>query len=262
MDKRTAMRQGGLILAEALKAGIEATAPGVSFEFIEKVVTKKIEEKGGKPSFKMVPGYFWTTCINRNQGVVHGIPEKGKIFPGDLVSIDAGVYYRGFHTDMAFSFLVPGGEGKERKKREAFLKVGKKALTKAIAVAKAGNRVGDISAAIEKVVEEEGGFSCSRDLTGHGVGKKLHEDPYIPCLLMGKKENTPVLKEGMSLAIEVIYMAGRPELVVREDGWTIETRDGKIAALFEKTILVGKEKAEVVTPFIWEEDVQAKQKGF
>lgn len=238
-----AMQEGGRKLSrvkEELKASI---APGVTPRQVDKKAEKLILQAGGKPSFKMVPGYSWTTCINVNEGVVHGIPKGEAFREGDLVSVDVGMFYKGFHTDTSFTVAA----GKADRKNRRFLEAGRRALRKAIDKAVPGNRVAHISQAMQRVLENEG-FTPVRALTGHGIGKDLHEEPQIPCFWEGKPENSDIIPEGATLAIEAIYTLGSPELVIsRDDNWTISSKDGKIAGLFEETVLVSAEGPLVLT---------------
>lgn len=228
------MREGGQKLARIKDRLREEIRPGTVPLELDKLAEKLILEEGGKPSFKMVENYDWTTCINRNEGVVHGVPNGNPLKEGDIVSLDIGIFYKGFHTDT--SFTVPLGRVDRETKR--FLQAGQEALDVSIKQAKPGNRVSHISRAMQEVVEHYG-YTPSRDLTGHGVGRNLHEEPMVPCFLGGGLEEGVLLKKGMTLALEAIYMMGSHEIVVsKEDGWTISTRDGKIAGLFEETIAV------------------------
>jgi methionyl aminopeptidase len=215
----------------------------VSLKKLDQLAESLIKKAGGKPSFKMVKSYHWTTCINVNQGVVHGVPGDYRLKAGDLVSVDIGIFYQGFHTDMARTIRLGS---KNQRDKDDFLVPGRRALKKAIKAAKPGNRVGHISAVIEKEIRR-GGLSPVRNLTGHGVGRELHEEPRIHCFLKGKIEETPKLKPGMVLAIEVIYVQGKPDLVLKDDSWTIETADGQLAGLFENTIAVTKKKPLILT---------------
>lgn len=225
------MREGQKRLAKVLAQVLKAARPGVSLFKLDQLAESLIEKQGGKPSFKMVPGYKWATCINVNQGVVHGIPGKYRLKVGDVMSVDMGMFYKGLHTDEAWTVSVQSNE-------ENFLEGGRRALKAAIRAAKPGNRVGHISQVIEREIKKAG-LSPIRALMGHGVGRKLHEEPQIPCYLPGKIRATPLLKRGMTLAIEVIYAWGEPNLVLSNDGWTVETADGSLAALFEKTVFLG-----------------------
>ena len=226
------MRKGGQILAETLRELIEAIAPGVSELALDKLAQELILKKGGEPGFKKVQGYNHTICVSTNDVVVHGIPTEYRLREGDVVGIDCGVYYRGFHTDMAETVEV-------RSEIHKFLETGKKALEEGIKMARAGNRIGHISKAIGDIVEKEGGYSIVRTLVGHGVGKNLHEEPEVPGLLRGNIERTPKLVSGMTIAVEVIYNQGRHEVVFKNnDGWTIATKDGSLSGLFERTIAI------------------------
>lgn len=231
------MRKSGQIAASALKKTLESVEVGVSGLDLDKIAREEIYRLGGELSYKTVPGYQFATCVTVNEQVVHGIPTDRKLEVGDLVSIDLAVEYRGWHTDCAWSIMI--GNQKER-----FLKTGEEALRDGIVQAVDGNRVGDISSAIQTKVEDAG-YSVVRALVGHGIGKKLHEEPEIPGY--GQKGTGMILKSGMALAIEVIYAKGTPEVVLQEDGWTYAAADKSWGGLFEMTVIVGKEKAEILT---------------
>lgn len=237
-----AMKKGGKLLAEIRQQVIEKVRPGISTLELDSFANKLIEKTGGKASFKMVDGYNLATCININSGVVHGIPTDTPLKENDVVTIDVGLFYRGFHTDTATTAIV--GEGKEKDKD--FLQVGKIALMKSITKAAAGNKVSDVSKIIQKSIESNG-FSCAKTLTGHGVGKNLHEEPSIPCVVLNDQDHSELLKAGQTLAIEVIYMQGKPDIIVESDGWTISTKDGKNAAVFEETVVVKESGSEIIT---------------
>ncbi len=237
------VRESGKIAGSALKKAMDGIKTGTSGLEVDKVVEREIYKLGGDLSYKTVPNYKYATCITVNEQVVHGIPTARKFNEGDLVSVDLAVLYKGWHTDCAWTVLVRGQEDQEKEK---FLTIGQKALRDGIAQAINGNRVGDISEAIQKKVEGSG-YNIVRSLVGHGVGRSLHEDPEIPGY--GKKGTGAILKEGMSLAIEVIYAMGKSDVVLEEDGWTFSTADKSLGGLFEMTVIVGKEKAEVLTKF-------------
>ncbi len=237
------MKKSGVIAARALKKAIEEIKPGVSAAQIDKIAGDWMQKDGGDWSYKTVPDYRWPTCITVNEQVVHGIPTERAIQEGDLVSVDLAVMYQGWHTDCAWTVFVGGG-GSEVGEKKRFLAVGEEALWLGIKQAVAGNTIGDISAAIQGKVEGEG-YHVVRSLVGHGVGKKLHEEPEVPGY--GKAGKGLVLQEGMSLAIEVIYAQGTSEVVLDEDDWTYSSADGSLSALFEMTVIVGKERAEVLT---------------
>lgn len=240
------MAEGGRRLVWVFEKVFREIKPGVRLSFLEDLANQLIASQGGQPSFKMVKGYHWATCICVNQGVVHGIPGEYQIKKADLVSLDMGMYYGGFHTDMARTLRVRMQNGKCKMQNDKFLEAGKRALKKAIEVAKPGNRLGHISRAIEQEIRKAG-FRPVEALTGHGIGKELHEEPLIPGLVKDEIEKTPILKPGMTLAIEVIYAQGQPDLVIKEDGWTIETEDQKLAGLFEDTIVITKTGPQVLT---------------
>lgn len=236
------MREGGKKLAQVKDVLRKMVVPGAIPLDIDKKAEKLILELGGTSSFKTVKGYRWTTCINVNDGVVHGIPSKTPFNEGDVVKVDVGIFYKGFHNDSAFTT----GAGILSGKNQDMLDAGKQALKESIGVAIVGSKISAISAKMEEVLTSRG-YTPVHDLTGHGVGRKLHEEPMIPCYISGNPNNSPVIPEGAALAVEVIYMQGSPELVLAEDGWTIATRDAKIASLFEETIVVTSSGPEVLT---------------
>jgi methionyl aminopeptidase len=234
LDKKiAAMTKGGKKLAAVRQQLEKLVVPGVSLAEIEQAAQKLIKQSGARIAFNTVPGYDWATCINVNDGVVHGIPHNREIKAGDLVSIDVGLLYDGYYTDT--SVTVAAGEVSET--LQQFLVVGQQALQLAIAEATAGKRVGHISQAIETCLRQAG-YQPVKSLTGHGIGEKLHQKPYVPGFLSGPVQKTPVLKHGDTLAVEVIYAQGNGEIVVEDDQWTISTKDGTISGLFEETVLV------------------------
>lgn len=237
------MAQGGAKLAVIRDTLAKMVAAGVSPLDIEKKAQELILKTGGKPSFQMVKNYRWATCININEGVVHGIPTGRAFVRGDIVSIDVGMFYKGFHTDTSVTVPVDRID----KKTQKFLQVGQETLIRAISQAKLGNRISDISKTIQSNLERNG-YSPVRALTGHGIGKNLHETPQIPCFWDAGVKDGEVISEGAVLAIEVIYAAGSSDLVLSgEDGWTIATKDGKIAGLFEETVAATRKGPRVLT---------------
>lgn len=240
------MAEGGKILGKVVDRTFEKVEPGISTLEINRQIEEAISNFGAKPSFKMVPGYSFASCVGLNSEVVHSIPRKDKVIKeGDLLKIDTGVFWKGFHTDLSWSVRL--GKRKGQFVKDEFLSVGEKALQKAVETAKIGNFVGSISAKIEGVVERSGCHPV-KVLTGHGIGRALHEEPFIPCFLKGRVEDTPNLLPGMTLAIEVIYAQGSPEVVLESDDWTISTRDGKISGLFELTVAVTVNEPLILTP--------------
>ncbi|MBF8250076.1 MAG: Methionine aminopeptidase [Candidatus Levybacteria bacterium] len=246
------MRVGGKILADVLFEVLKHAEVGVSELELDQLAEKLILEKGGEPGFKKVEGYKHTICVSTNEVVVHGIPTNYKFKEGDVVGIDCGVYYQGFHTDMAQTLRVSTQNSKLKTQNydevDRFLKTGEKAMWEGIKAAKAGNRVGDISKAIQGVVEGQR-YSVVRSLIGHGVGRELHEDPEVPGFLDGSSIlNTPLLKEGMTIAVEAIYNMGKSDVIYSGgDGWTIKTKDGSLSGLFERSIVITNNGSLILT---------------
>lgn len=236
------MAEAGKKLAKVKNELKSLIKPGENALEIEETAQKLIKKSGAEASFTKVPNYHWATCINVNAGLVHGIPKAETVFAaGDLVSVDLGLKNKGFHSDTSFSIGVEAS-----KTTEAFLEVGRQAFKAATEAAKPGNRIFDISMAIEEVVEAAG-FSPIRALTGHGIGRELHEEPQIPCFTFGERAKSPEIVPGMALAIEVMYAQGKPEVILDKDEWTITMRDGKISALFEETVAISKHGPLVLT---------------
>lgn len=241
------MEKGGKILSETMWEVLEHAKPGVSELELDALAEKLIKKQGGEPGFKKVEGYKHAICISTNTVVVHGIPTAYRLQEGDVVGIDCGVFLEGFHTDMSESTIIGGGTTADQEVVD-FLKNGKRALEEAIKEVKPGNRIGHISQRIQNIVEG-GGYSVVRELIGHGVGRELHEDPPVPGYLTGKLEKTPILKEGMVIAVEIIYNMGRKEVVFSgQDDWTIETKDGSLSGLFERTVAITKDGHRILTP--------------
>lgn len=238
------MKTGGHMLATVLGEVMDAIKPGVTELEVDQLAEKRIRELGGEPGFMKVEGYHHTICVSTNDVVVHGIPTEYAFKDGDLVGIDCGVFYKGFHTDMSDSKIV--GQKKDQAVVK-FLENGKKALDAGIEAAQFGNHIGHISKAIQDIVEKEGGYSVVRSLIGHGVGRELHEAPEVPGYLSRPIAKTPVLKEGMTIAVEVIYNMGKQDVVLDRDRWTIRTKDGKLAGLYERTIAITKEGPLMLT---------------
>jgi len=238
------MQHGGHILATVLGEVMDAAVPGITELELDHLAEKRIRELGGEPGFMKVKGYHHTTCFSTNDVVVHGIPSDYKLQDGDVVGIDCGVYYKGFHTDMSESKRI--GENKDDEV-DAFLKIGKKALDESIKQAVIDNRIGHISQTIQRIVEKEAGYSVVRSLIGHGVGRELHEAPEVPGYLVGNINRTPLLKEGMTIAVEVIYNMGKHDVVLDPDHWTIRTHDGKLSGLYERTIAITEDGPLMLT---------------
>ncbi len=247
------MQTGGRILGEVLFEILHAVSPGITEIEIDALAEKSIRDRGAEPGFMRVKDYHHATCMSTNDIIVHGIPGSYEFKEGDVVGIDCGVYYQGFHTDMSESIRIKDGKphfytGKENGYEiDKFLSIGKKALNEAIKVAVSGNRVGHISKTIQDIVERKGGYSIVRSLIGHGVGRQLHEEPEVPGFLMSDIKNTPILKVGMTIAVEIIYNMGTPETIIDKDGWTIRSKDGKLAGLFERSIAITQDGPLILT---------------
>ncbi|GAB4408674.1 MAG: type I methionyl aminopeptidase [Thermodesulfovibrionales bacterium] len=228
------------IVAETLNAIRETMKPGISTLEIERFAEKMVLAKGGALAFKGYRGYPAGICTSVNDQVVHGIPSAMTLKEGDIVSIDIGVYKDGFYGDGAVTLAV----GSISPMAERLLKVAEEALYIGIGRTKHGNRVSDISNAIQKHVEENG-FSVVRAFVGHGIGRSLHEEPQVPNF--GKPGQGPRLREGMTLAIEPMVNAGGYEIAILDDGWTTVTADGSLSAHFEHTVVVTRDGARILT---------------
>lgn len=236
-----AMRESGKILAKVFDVIAENFKVGVTAAFLDTLAKKTIESFGATPSFLGFSGYAYSTCISKNEEVVHGIPYPDKImFPGDICSVDIGVYYNGFHADAARIYKLDPIDPLILK----LVEVTEACFFKACDAAKAGNRLGDISNAIQ-VHAESHGFSVVRDLYSHGIGRNLHEEPLIPNF--GKANRGLVLKEGMTFAIEPMINIGTYDILTLPDKWTIITRDQKWSAHYENTICITKDYPEILT---------------
>lgn len=232
------MRLGGRIAKNALDLALNMCDEGVSLLEINNEVDRFITQNKASASFKRVEGYKYATCINVNEGLVHGIPNKYLLKKGDLVKIDLGVYFQGYNTDTSATKEI--GTDKESK----FIKAGVDCIEAAIEQCIIGHKLGDISFAMQKVIESAG-YTVSRSLVGHGIGRDLHEEPLIPPY--GKKGTGLLLKEGLVFAIEIIYQKGSPQIKALEDGWTLVTKDGSLAGLHEHTVAITKEGPVVLT---------------
>ncbi len=239
------MRKSGEITARALKKTLDSVRPGISLAELDQIAEGEIKRLGGEPSFKTVPGYKYTTCLNVNSEVVHGIPRAEVILKGgDILKVDLGAIYQGWHTDAAWTVVV-GREVQSSKFRvQSFLAVGEEAMWTGIKQVRSGHKIGDISSALGGVILKND-YHVVRSLAGHGVGRSGHEEPEIP--QFGSPGQGLKLESGMTLAIEVIYVTGSDEMETLEDNWTLKTLDGGIAGLFENTVIVTDNAPEVLT---------------
>lgn len=234
------MRRGGRILIDTLNALEEALRPGVTTAELDRVAEKRIGDAGAKASFKGYRGFPASICASPNQVIVHGIPGPTKLHDGDIISLDVGVLWQGFHVDSAWTFPVgePGAEARD------LLKVTEASLDAAVEQCRPGNRLGDVGHAVEQVALGAG-FYIVREYVGHGVGRSLHEDPQIPNY--GPPGRRQSLAAGMTLAIEPMVNLGGEQTKVLGDGWTVETLDGSLSAHFEHTVAITDEGHEVLT---------------
>lgn len=235
------MREAGRISANALKLAGQAVEPGVSTLEIDRVVRKYIEEQGAKPSFLGYGGFPGSACVSINEEVVHGIPKKNRILKsGDIVSIDVGAFFDGFHGDNAWTFAC----GDISAEVQGLLDATKESLFEGIKQAVAGNRIGDIGSAVQKYVEARN-YSVVRDYVGHGVGAKLHEDPSVPNF--GTPGRGVRLLPGMTIAIEPMINLGTHKVRVLDDDWTAVTADGKPSAHFEHSVAITADGPVILT---------------
>lgn len=234
------MAAAGRVVAEVLERLGEAVQPGVTTRELDRIAERLIRHRGGVPTFKGYRGFPASICASPNSMVVHGIPGPQPLQEGDIVSIDVGVTLDGFVADSAYTFAV----GEIDPEAQRLLEVCRAALEAGVAEARARNRVGDISSAVQRTVEAAG-FSVVRSLVGHGVGRSMHEEPQIPNY--GEPGRGPELAPGMTLAIEPMINAGGPEVYMAEDGWAIYTEDGSLSAHFEHTVAVTDDGPRVLT---------------
>jgi methionyl aminopeptidase len=245
------MRQSGRIVAEILRTLIEQIRPGMKTKDMDIIAEKELKKRGAESSFKGYHGYPATICVSINDQIVHGIPGDIILKEGDIVSLDFGAKYKGFHGDAAVTVPI----GKVKPEAQRLIDTTREALEKGIAAARAGGRLGDISAAIQAHAESKG-YSLVREYTGHGIGRKMHEDPQIPNNTeppYGIPAGTGVeLKKGMTLALEPMLNAGDWHTRVADDQWTVSTADGSLSAHFEHTIAIDDNQAEVLTRGIYD----------
>lgn len=238
------MSEGGKKLKQILERLIKFVKPGITTLAIENEAQRLIKEEKAEVSFDKVEGYQFATCLPVNEQIVHTPPSERVLKKGDLLTIDIGLYYQGFHTDCAKTMVV-GEEEKGEIKR--FLDTGREALKKAIEKIKVGGYLGEVSKTIEAIIKKNGYFVIKK-LTGHGIGKDLHEDPFVFGFLDRPVEKTLKIKAGLVLAVEVIYSMGTEEMAFEKDNnWSIVTKDGSLSSCFEKTVAVTKNGVLILT---------------
>lgn len=240
------MKEPCRIVALALQKMEEAIKPGMTTKDLDKIAETVLKQEGAKPSFKGQQGFEGSKpypaiiCASVNHQVIHGIPDDYVLKEGDIVSVDMGAYKNGYHGDAARTFAV--GEISEQAKK--LIEVTKQSFFEGMKMAKVGNRVSDISHAVQTYAESNG-FSVVRDFVGHGVGKELHEEPQVPNY--GKPGRGPRLQKGMVIAVEPMINEGTFAIDILKNGWTVVTCDGKLSAHYENTIVVTDGEAEILT---------------
>jgi len=242
------IKESALILGKAHGEVAKQVKPGVKTIALDKIAEEYIKDHGGVASFKNYNGFPATLCISTNENVVHGFPSEYELKEGDIISIDCGVLYKGFHSDSAYTY--PIGEVSDEVMK--LLKVTKESLYKGIEKAVYGNRTGDIGHAVQAYAEASG-FTVVRELVGHGLGRNLHESPEVANY--GKQGRGAKLNKGLVIAIEPMVNMGTRNVVQEDDGWTIRTSDRKPSAHFEHTIAVFKDRTEILTTHKYIEEV-------
>ena len=240
-DQRKLLRKAGLIVRECLEVLGNEVKEGITTKDLDKKADSLIKSRNAKPAFRGYKGYPSTICASRNNVVVHGIPTDAEMLEeGDIISIDIGVEYGGLFADAARTFKV----GNISEEAERLVTVTKKALYQGIEMARSGNHVQDISWAIQSFVESSG-FTVVRSFVGHGIGTKIHTEPEVPNF--GKPHKGMILEDGMALAIEPMINAGTSDIEILKDGWTAVTKDRRLSAHFEHTVIINGENPEIVT---------------
>jgi len=237
------MREGGKLLAGIMNELEKIIQPGISTKEIDQLAEKLVFATGGQPAFLGYQKFPASICLSLNNEVVHGIPSNERTLQeGDLVKVDIGLIYKGMITDMARTFPV----GKISAEAQNLMETTREALNLGIEMIKPGNTIGDYAKTVEDYAASRKFFTC-RNLVGHGVGKKVHEDPYIPNFISGAPEEEIVFEKGMTLALEPMLNVGTYQVKMGQDGWVWETMDGSLSAHFEDTIVVTKDGCEVLT---------------
>jgi methionyl aminopeptidase len=237
------MRESALLVSKSLTEVAIILKPGLTTLAIDKIIGEFIRDNNAIPSFLNYNGYPFNSCISVNDVVVHGFPNNHELKDGDIISVDVGVIKNGWHGDHAYTFMI----GKPADDVIQLVKVTKESLYKGIEKAIAGNRLGDISFAIQEHTEKKHKYGVVRELVGHGLGRHLHEDPQVPNY--GRRGTGPVLKEGLVLAIEPMINMGKKEVFTESDGWTVRTIDGKPSVHFEHDVCIKKGQADVLSNY-------------
>ena len=245
------LRESNMLVSRTLAEVASIIRPGITTLYLDKMAEAFIRDNGAVPAFKGYGGFPNTLCTSVNDAVVHGIPSDYILKEGDILSVDCGVILKGWYGDSAYTF--PVGEIKDEIKR--LLDYTRASLEEGVKAAVAGNRIGDISGAVQTMAES-GGYSVVRELVGHGLGRKLHEQPEVAN--WGKKGTGPKMEKGLVICIEPMINAGKKETIQMRDGWTIKTADGSPSAHFEYAVAVDKGEADVLTTFEFIEKVLNK----
>ena len=240
IQELTFMKKAGIIVALAHRAAQAVIQPGITTKEINEVVENTILKHGGTPSFKGLYGFPAAACISVNSVMVHGVPDDTVLHDGDIVSVDIGACYEGYHGDSAWTYAV----GNISEDAKSLMRIGEESLFEGLKMAKAGNHLTDISHAIGEYVFTHG-YSLPRDYAGHGIGTSVHEDPTVPNF--GPAGQGILLEEGMTIAVEPTVLQGRPHTRLMSDGWGVATKDGGLSAHFEHTIMITKEGYEILT---------------
>ncbi len=247
------IRKSALLVGDAIAEAAKMLKAGVTTMQVDARIEQFIRDNGAIPSFKNYQNsYPYATCISVNDAVVHGFPTNVPLKDGDIVSVDVGTFMNGYHGDSAYTFII----GTTTDEIKQLLRVTKESLYKGIEKAVHGNRVGDISYAIQEYTEKQHGYGVVRELVGHGLGRNLHEDPQVPNY--GKRGTGAKLKEGIVIAIEPMINLGTKDVYHDADGWTIRTADNKPSAHYEHDVCVKKGKADILSSF---ESIEAAEKA-
>jgi methionyl aminopeptidase len=236
-------RESALLVSKTLTETAKLLRPGITTLSLDKFIGEFIRDHGASPSFLNYHGYPFNSCMSVNDVVVHGFANENELKEGDIISIDVGVYKNGFHGDHAYTFAI----GNPGEAIAQLIRVTKESLYKGIEKAIAGNRVGDISYAIQEHTEKKYGYGVVRELVGHGLGRNMHEDPQVANY--GKRGSGPKLREGLILAIEPMINLGKREVFTESDGWTVRTVDHSVSVHFEHDVCVQKNKADILSDY-------------
>ena len=237
------MRVSALLVSSTLAEVAKILKAGITTLSIDKLIGEYIKDNGAIPSFLNYHGYPFNSCLSVNDVVVHGFPNKRELREGDIISVDVGIYKNRYHGDHAYTFMI----GEPQRDVIDLVNITKESLYKGIEKAVAGNRMGDLSYAIQEHTEKKHGYGVVRELVGHGIGKDMHEDPQVPNY--GRRGTGAVLKEGLTVAIEPMINLGKKEVYTDKDGWTVRTADGKVSVHFEHDVCVRKSKADVLSDY-------------